>query len=195
MNARLTTLLAAMLFPSIHSLLSAQDTATQPVDKAGLDFFEAKIRPVLIAHCYECHSAEAKNVKGGLLLDSREAAHKGGDSGPAVVPKDVDESLLIGALKYDGFEMPPKGKLPDAVIADFVKWVKWEHPILAMAKLRKARSTLTKRASTGRISRSLRLNCRPFNALIGRQTTSITSRWRRWKNSSCNLWTKRASEN
>ena len=128
MNARLTTLLAAMLFPSIHSLLSAQDTATQPVDKAGLDFFEAKIRPVLIAHCYECHSAEAKNVKGGLLLDSREAAHKGGDSGPAVVPKDVDESLLIGALKYDGFEMPPKGKLPDAVIADFVKWVEMGAP-------------------------------------------------------------------
>ena len=78
---------------------------------------------MLIAHCYECHSADSKNVKGGLLLDSREAAHKGGDSGAAVVPKDLDESLLISALKYDSFEMPPKGKLPDYVIADFVKWV------------------------------------------------------------------------
>ena len=125
MNARPATLLVVLLS---HVSLLAQDNQEQPVDKAGIDFFEAKIRPVLVNHCYECHSAEAKSLKGGLLLDSREAAHKGGDSGAAVVPKNVDESLLIGALRYDSFEMPPKGKLPDAVIADFMKWVEMGAP-------------------------------------------------------------------
>ena len=48
---------------------------------------------------------------------------KGGDSGPAIVPGNSDESLLISALKYDGYEMPPKGKLPDSVISDFIEWV------------------------------------------------------------------------
>ena len=93
-------------------------------DQAALDFFEKKIRPVLVTHCYECHAAETKNLKGGLLVDSRAGLLSGGDSGPAVVPRDVDNSLLIDALRYDSFEMPPKGKLPDAVIADFERWVR-----------------------------------------------------------------------
>ena len=97
-------------------------------DATQLEFFEKKIRPVLLQHCYECHSADAKNVKGGLLLDSREAIRKGGDSGASVVPGNIDESLLISALRHDSFEMPPKGKLPDAVIADFVKWVEMGAP-------------------------------------------------------------------
>lgn len=100
-------------------------------DRKGLDFFEAKIRPVLIKHCYECHSAEAvtkKNLKGGLFLDSRAAGLKGGESGPAVVPGKPDESLLIGALKHESFEMPPKGKLPDEIIADFETWIKMGAP-------------------------------------------------------------------
>ncbi len=95
----------------------------EPTEPAQLEFFEAKIRPVLVQHCYECHSADAKNIKGGLLLDTRAATLKGGDSGPAVVAKNVDDSLLINALRHESFEMPPKGKLPDAVIADFVTWV------------------------------------------------------------------------
>jgi hypothetical protein len=94
---------------SIHNSLFAQDPA-------GIEFFEAEIRSVFLQHCYECHSADAKNVKGGLLLDSREATRKGGDSGPADVPKNVDESLLIDALRHDSSEMPPKGRLPDSVI-------------------------------------------------------------------------------
>ncbi len=67
-------------------------------------------------------------VKGGLLLDTRVASRKGGDSGAAVVPKNVAESLLISALKHDGFEIRPKGKLPEEVIADFVKWVEMGAP-------------------------------------------------------------------
>ena len=100
----------------------------EPTEPAQLEFFEAKIRPVLVQHCYECHSADAKNIKGGLLLDTRTATLKGGDSGPAVVAKNVDDSLLINALRHESFEMPPKGKLPDAVIADFVTWVEMGAP-------------------------------------------------------------------
>lgn len=88
-----------------------------------LEFFEAKIRPVLVQYCYECHSSDSKSIKGGLLLDTRAATRKGGDSGPAVVSMNVADSLLISALKHESLEMPPKGKLPDAVIADFVAWV------------------------------------------------------------------------
>ncbi|MCB9873223.1 MAG: PSD1 domain-containing protein [Planctomycetaceae bacterium] len=88
------------------------------------DFFEKKIRPVLVERCYKCHSEQSEGVKGGLLLDSRDATQRGGDSGAAVVPGDVEASLLIGALRYESFEMPPDGKLPAAVIADFETWIK-----------------------------------------------------------------------
>ena len=70
-------------------------------DPAGSDFFETKVRPVLVEHCYDCHSAQAKKLKGGLLLDTPEGMRKGGDSGPAVVPGKPDESLLIQAVRYD----------------------------------------------------------------------------------------------
>jgi len=97
-------------------------SAAEPSPKQ-LEFFEEKIRPVLVKHCYECHSAKSKPPKGNLLLDSRDGVLKGGDSGPSVVPSKVVESLLIDAIRYDGLEMPPNGKLPAAVIADFEKWV------------------------------------------------------------------------
>ncbi len=97
--------------------------AAEPTAK-GLDFFEKKIRPVLVEHCYKCHSANSEKVKGGLLLDTREGIRKGGESGHAVVPGELKKSLLISALKHDGFEMPPKGMLPAAVVADFEKWIR-----------------------------------------------------------------------
>jgi hypothetical protein len=77
----------------------------------------------LVQHCYQCHAADAKKVKGGLLLDTRDGIRKGGETGPAVVPGKLDKSLLIQAIRYEGLQMPPKGKLPDAVIADFEKWI------------------------------------------------------------------------
>src|SRR4051812_39756352 len=83
-----------------------------------VEFFEQKIRPVLVARCYDCHSERVAAPKGGLRLDSRDALIKGGDSGPAVVPHKVDESLLIQAIRHEGLEMPPKQKLPAAVIRD-----------------------------------------------------------------------------
>lgn len=99
---------------------------------AGADefaFFETHIRPVLVARCYACHSTEAEELQGGLSLDTREALLAGGDSGPAVVPGNVRNSLLITALRHeDGLEMPPKEKLSDREIADFVRWVETGAP-------------------------------------------------------------------
>ena len=102
-------------------------TATYANSSAGADdgdeFFEKRVRPILVKHCYQCHSGEAKELKGGLLLDTRDAIRKGGDSGPAVVPGKPNDSHLIAAIRHESIEMPPKEKLPDEVIADFVKWV------------------------------------------------------------------------
>src|SRR5262245_56487378 len=106
----------------LGSFLVSPAVAETPKGKE-LEFFEKKIRPVLVQHCYECHSADSKKIKGGLLLDTREGLLAGGESGAAIVPGNVDGSLLIEALKYEGLEMPPKGQLPAAVIADFEKWI------------------------------------------------------------------------
>ena len=93
-----------------------------------IDFFENKIRPVLAEQCYQCHSAEAARtgiLMGRLQLDTREGVQLGGSRGPAVVPGQPDQSMLIEALEYTNrnLQMPPGGKLPDSVIADFVQWV------------------------------------------------------------------------
>ena len=86
-------------------------------------FFKQRIEPVLEEHCYSCHSAAANSIKGGLRLDTRSAIRRGGESGPAVVPGKVEESLLLAALRYEGLEMPPNAKLPNEVIQDFIKWI------------------------------------------------------------------------
>jgi hypothetical protein len=99
--------------------------AQQP-DAAGIEFFEQKIRPVLVQHCYSCHSEEArssKKLQASLLLDSRQGVLAGGESGPVIVIGKSSESPLVTALKYDGLEMPPAGRLPDSVVADFAKWI------------------------------------------------------------------------
>jgi hypothetical protein len=92
-------------------------------DPIGVSFFEQKIRPVLVEHCYRCHSARAKKPRGGLLLDTRAGILKGGDSGPALVLGKADKSLLLKALRHDELAMPPERKLPDDIVADFEKWI------------------------------------------------------------------------
>ncbi len=72
-----------------------------------IEFFESKVRPVLVAHCYECHSTDAAKLEAGLYVDSREAMFKGGESGPAIVDGNPHESLLIASVKYESNEMPP----------------------------------------------------------------------------------------
>ena len=105
--------------------------ASAEISSQDLAFFEAKVRPLLIAHCYECHSGA--KTKSGLALDTRVGWQKGGDSGPALIPGKPDESLLIKAVRYQDPDsaMPPAksgGKLSDAEIATLTEWVKMGAP-------------------------------------------------------------------
>ncbi|MFL2943413.1 MAG: DUF1553 domain-containing protein [Limisphaerales bacterium] len=99
-------------------------TTTWAADSAGLEFFEKKIRPVLVSECYQCHSKDEK-VKGGLRLDWKGGWQEGGDSGAAIIPGQVGKSLLIQAIRYSDaeLEMPPKKRLTADQVADFEKWV------------------------------------------------------------------------
>ncbi len=118
------------LLPVAGLLLLAMPINAAPnptLDPKGVEFFEKKIRPVLTASCFQCHSAEAvknKKLKANLFLDSRDGLRKGGDNGPIVVPGKPKESLLMQTLHYEGdVRMPPRGKLPDAVLKDFETWI------------------------------------------------------------------------
>lgn len=101
---------------------SALKIVADPFTSEELAFFEKRVRPVLVAHCFECHS---EKTKGGLRLDSRERLLLGGDSGAAAIEGDSEASLLIQAIEYgaDSNQMPPKKKLSDSVIRDLKKWV------------------------------------------------------------------------
>lgn len=92
---------------------------------SDLEFFEKQVRPILIERCYECHSVESGKSKGGLLMDSREALLRGGDSGVAFVAEKPDESLIIEAVRYrnQDMQMPPKGAMPASEVKVLEKWV------------------------------------------------------------------------
>ncbi|MAG93544.1 MAG: hypothetical protein CMJ48_07325 [Planctomycetaceae bacterium] len=109
-----------------------------------LQFFEAKIRPVLIRECYGCHSNKAGTVRGGLRLDTKELTHIGGGSGSAVVPGDLEQSLLYNAIIHEDFVMPPKRKLPQSVIEDFRKWIEMGAPDPRVTKIAKIQSSISK---------------------------------------------------
>jgi cytochrome c553 len=125
-HACAATFVAALQLPYLAG-------AAAPSDLAQLDFFEKKIRPVLAESCYECHSASAKKLKGGLYLDTADGLVKGGDSGPGIVPGNPAKSLLLITMRHEDKDpdmaMPPKkDKLSDAVIADFEQWIKMGAP-------------------------------------------------------------------
>src|SRR6266478_8341673 len=96
---------------AVIALLCAQSlvAAESKISASDLQFFEGKIRPIFSDNCYKCHSAGAEKIKGGLLLDTRDGALKGGNTGPAVVPGNLDKSLLIQAVRYKDkdLQMPP----------------------------------------------------------------------------------------
>jgi mono/diheme cytochrome c family protein len=94
-----------------------------PAPAASSEFFEAKVRPVLAANCYDCHTEDSL---GGLRLDSRDAILKGGKSGPAIVPGDPDKSLLISAVRQtsDKLKMPKGGRLKPDEVEALVEWVR-----------------------------------------------------------------------
>ncbi|MDF1824294.1 MAG: DUF1553 domain-containing protein [Verrucomicrobiales bacterium] len=110
--------IAATSFVSCSLLLSAAATE-------DFAFFEKEVRPVLVSHCYECHSEEAGKQKGGLWLDRREGWEQGGDSGPSVIPGDVEGSLLIETVRYlePSLQMPPKTRLSKEEIEVLEKWI------------------------------------------------------------------------
>lgn len=94
----------------------------------SLTFFEREVRPLLVEHCYECHSVKSIKLQAGLRVDSRNALLKGGDSGAAVDLSMPDASLFMQAILYEGYEMPPKGKLADKDIQTFRRWLNMGMP-------------------------------------------------------------------
>ncbi len=108
----------------------ATANAADTVAPEGLEFFENRIRPVLVASCYECHSAEAAKAKGGLLLDTRDGLLKGGDHGPAVVIGQPEASRLVKAIHQtdDDLKMPPKKTLTPSQVKDFEAWIRMGLP-------------------------------------------------------------------
>lgn len=122
-------LLGLVVLLAPQAFAQAQPTSkTIPADQ--LAFFEKKIRPVLVAQCYSCHSSEAEKPKGKLVLDTREGIRKGGVSGPAVIPGNTKDSLLLLAIRYhdESLRMPPKAKLSETIVADFEQWIKMGAP-------------------------------------------------------------------
>jgi hypothetical protein len=110
--------------------------------KEGAEFFEKKIRPILVRHCYECHSGDPKKAKANLVLDTRDGLRKGGQSGKVIVPGNPDESPLIEAVRYEGLEMPPREKLPDELIDELVQWVEMGAPDPRSGKAARARNKI-----------------------------------------------------
>jgi hypothetical protein len=109
-------ILAALALPGSASADDAEEAK----------HFRDKILPVLTKHCFECHAKDAEEIKGGLRLDTRAALRAGGDSGEIIKPGEPDESLLIKVLRYEenDRQMPPRGKLEQATIDDFIEWIK-----------------------------------------------------------------------
>ena len=109
---------------------SSSNSYAQAVTKEGIVFFEKSVRPLFAKHCYKCHSSSKGEDKGGLILDSQAGWMEGGDSGPAIVPGNLSESILIEAIeqKDPDFAMPPKYKLSSSEIEDLKKWISMGAP-------------------------------------------------------------------
>jgi hypothetical protein len=127
-NAPLSRLRLLAASTPLGALLLA--TASAAPAAAELDFFEKKVRPILVQRCYECHSIESGKTKGNLALDSRAATLQGGDNGAAIVVGDPEKSLVIEAIRYKNqdMKMPPKGALPAAEVKVLEQWVKMGAP-------------------------------------------------------------------
>jgi hypothetical protein len=110
----------------VQPALSAEVPTADAPEPEAVAFFESRIRPLLVKHCYECHAAGSKEIEGELLVDSRDALRRGGVSGPAIVPGDPARSLLLEAVRYknDDLQMPPAGKLGEQEIADLERWIR-----------------------------------------------------------------------
>ena len=122
-----------LILLAVSASSRAQDAAIseskeEAISTEGIQFFEQQIAPILKRRCYECHSHESGKAKGGLVLDSRSGWAKGGSEGAAITPGNPDESLLIEAVRYESYEMPPDEQLPADEIALLEKWIKLGAP-------------------------------------------------------------------
>ena len=124
---RVTSLAYASGFLAVAILTcriaSADEVTEDAADDQGVEFFETQIAPILKRRCYQCHSHESGKAKGGLVLDSRHGWEKGGSEGAAITPGKPGESLLMEAVRYESYEMPPDKKLPASEIALLEKWI------------------------------------------------------------------------
>ncbi len=103
---------------------AAAPAQSQELAPEDLEHFESKIRPILVERCYQCHGADPERIRAGLALVDAEGLRAGGDSGAVIVPGAPDDSLLVEVLRYEGpIQMPPDGRLPAAVVADFERWI------------------------------------------------------------------------
>lgn len=120
----LASLVAAGTVFAAPEAITSKGRASAGRASAGHAFFETKIRPVLVTHCYECHTADAEKIGGKLLLDTRDGILTGGESGAALVAGKPDQSLLLQALRWQhDLEMPPEEPLSPQVIHDFERWI------------------------------------------------------------------------
>jgi hypothetical protein len=103
--------------------MAAGSLQAQMTEAEGIEFFESRIRPVLVRECYGCHSDQTGQAKGGLKLDTRQGVLLGGDSGPALAPGSLEDSPLWSAINYEDYAMPPSGQLSASVIEDFRVWI------------------------------------------------------------------------
>jgi cytochrome c553 len=120
--------IAALAFAAALLVIASVAAAGGPEPTAEqVKYFEEKVRPILAANCYKCHGTE--NQKGNLRLDLREMALAGGENGPVIIPGKPEESLLVEAINWQSFEMPPTGKLGNREIATLTEWIKLGAPM------------------------------------------------------------------
>jgi len=116
----------ALLLPGV-AIQAAEEPPSAPGDAEKAAFFTGKVEPILKNHCLKCHGGEGK-IRGGLRVNGREGFLKGGDLGPSVDLDAPEESLLLEALRYEGLEMPPSGRLPDEDVQIITRWIEMGLP-------------------------------------------------------------------
>ncbi len=125
-------------------VLLAQTATETTFSQDDLDFFEKRVRPILVTRCYECHSTQSEKPRAEFFVDSRQAILDGGESGIGAVPGQPEKSRIIAAITYDDdiLQMPPDGKMPDEEIALLKEWVRRELPFPKSEAVAKAKSTI-----------------------------------------------------
>lgn len=140
LNSKLRFFVVALAASTLANPLQVSCAEITPEQ---VTFFESKIRPVLITECYGCHSNQSGNVRGGLRLDTQALTHIGGSSGPAIVPGDLDESLLFNAINHEDWEMPPRRKLSAKIIEDFRQWIEMGAPDPRVNEISEIKSSIS----------------------------------------------------